>query len=71
MSLVNGGSGFPYFAPAVYSYLSGQDVCSIVATVDEVPNAELKDVLVKVHSMSPLLDIVTSNLFFQFRFLYI
>ena len=40
MSLVIGGSGFPYFAPAMYSYLSGQDVCSIVAIVDEVPNAE-------------------------------
>ena len=48
MSLVNGGSGFPYFAPAMYSYLSGQDVCSIVATVEEVPNAELKAALTKV-----------------------
>ena len=48
MSLVNGGSGFPYFAPALYSYISGQEVQSIVITVDEVPNAELHSVLVKV-----------------------
>lgn len=45
---MNGGSGFPYFAPAMYSYISGQDVCNIVTTVEEVPNAELKAVLVKV-----------------------
>ena len=48
MSLVNGGSGFPYFAPALYSYISGQEVQSIVVTVGEVPNAELHSVLVKV-----------------------
>lgn len=45
MSFLNGGSGYPYFAPAIYSYISGQDVCDIVTTVEEVPNDELKAVL--------------------------
>lgn len=51
MSLLNGGSGYPYFAPAIYSYISGEDVCDIISTVEEVPNAELKAVLLKVTGM--------------------
>ena len=48
MSLTQGGSGYPFFAPAIYQYVCGCDVCSIVPTVDEIPDLELKTVLVEV-----------------------
>ena len=48
MSLVQGGSGFPFFAPAMYDYMCGKDVCSLVPTVDEIPDAQLKITLVEV-----------------------
>ena len=48
MSLVQEGSGYPFFAPAIYEYICGQDIGSISPTVDEIPNAQLKTTLVEV-----------------------
>ena len=48
MSLIQGGSGYPFFAPSVYDYICGQDVCSIVPTIDEILDPELKTALVEV-----------------------
>lgn len=48
MSLIQGGSGLPFLAPAMYDYICGKDVCSIVATTGEIPNAELKATLERV-----------------------
>ena len=49
MALIQGGSGFPYFSPAVYSYICGHDVNTIDISVDEVVNADLRAALNKVH----------------------
>ena len=49
MSLIQGGSGFPFFAPSMYDYICGRDVCSIAPTVDEIPDAQLKTALVEVY----------------------
>jgi hypothetical protein len=48
VSLVQGGSGYPFFAPAVYSYLCGQDISRIKVEIGEIPDLELKDFLEKV-----------------------
>ena len=49
MSLVQKGSGFPFFVPCVYAYLIGTDVCSITVGQDEIPDPEVKEVLQKVN----------------------
>lgn len=48
MSLLQKGSGFPFFAPSVYSYISGVDAFSITVEVEEIPNQEVTDMLQKV-----------------------
>jgi hypothetical protein len=48
MSLLNGGSGFPMFAPVIFEYISGHDVSSIEISTGEVPDYELRHALVKV-----------------------
>ena len=53
MSLIQGGSGYPFFAPAVYDYICGQEVCNIVPTIDEIPDAQLKTALVEVSNPPP------------------
>ena len=30
MSLVQGGSGSPFFAPSVYDYITGLDMCRLI-----------------------------------------
>ena len=48
MSLVQGGAGYPFFAPSVYAYICGKDICCISPSVDEVPDPQVKDALVQV-----------------------
>ena len=48
VSLVQGGSGYPFLAPSVYSYLCGQDISRIKVEVGEIPDLELKYFLEKV-----------------------
>ena len=55
MSLIQRGSGFPFFAPCVYSYLSGADVCSIAIGRDEIPDPEVAEMLEKVTALNILL----------------
>lgn len=45
VSIVQGGSGFPFFAPSTYSYLCGVDLCSIVVGRDEIPDPEVEKTL--------------------------
>ena len=52
ISVVQGGSGYPYFAPSTFSYISGVDTCSIVATRDEIPDPEVEEALQKVINMA-------------------
>ena len=49
MSLIQGGSGFPFFAPSMYDYICGKDICDIKPTIEEVPDAQLKATLTEVH----------------------
>ena len=55
MSLVQGGSGYPFFAPAVYDYLTGKDVCSISPGINEIPDFDVINCIEKVLSMSIIL----------------
>lgn len=48
MSLVQGGSGFPFFAPSVYEYICGKELCSITIGRDEIPCSEVNNTLTKV-----------------------
>ena len=48
MSIIQGGSGYPFFAPSLYQYICGKDVCSISPELIEVPDLELRTVLEKV-----------------------
>ena len=48
MSIIHGGSGYPFFAPSLFQYLCGHDVCTITPSLEEAPDHELKMVLVKV-----------------------
>ena len=48
MAIVQGGSGFPFFAPSVYKYLCGSRLEEICVEVDEVPNIEVKQLLHQV-----------------------
>lgn len=48
MSFLQGGSGYPFFAPSFYKYVCGDDVCNIIPSTDEVPDYELKEVLLEV-----------------------
>lgn len=49
MSLVQGGSGFPFFSQSLYDYICGKDVCSIQPTFDEIPDTSLKTTLTQVN----------------------
>ena len=49
MSFLNGGSGYPFFAPSLYHYVCGKDVCNITPLIDEVPDHDLRTVLLKQH----------------------
>jgi len=42
MSICQGGSGFPFFGKAMFDYICGQDVESLVATVEEVPDPDTR-----------------------------
>ena len=48
MSLVNGGSGFPCFAPAMFDYICGKPISSIAIPIDEIPDVQLQQALKKV-----------------------
>ncbi len=49
MSLVQGGSGFPFFAPSFFKYISGCDMCGISPTIDEIPDANVQTTLIEVN----------------------
>ena len=48
MSLVQGGSGYPFFAPSTFAYLCGEDPCTITVNENEVPSKEVCLTLEKV-----------------------
>ena len=48
MALVHGGAGFQLFSPTVFKYLSGSDPSSLVATIEEIGDQEVREILLKV-----------------------
>ena len=48
MSLIQGGSGFPYLAPPMYDYLCGKDAISIEVSAEDVPSIDVTQLLQKV-----------------------
>jgi hypothetical protein len=48
MSIVQGGHGLPFMARNVYEYLRGASISCIVPALDEVPDTELRETLIKV-----------------------
>lgn len=49
MSLLQGGSGYPFFAQSLFEYLAGKDICEITPRLDEIPDAEIQIKLTEVN----------------------
>lgn len=50
MSIVHGGSGFPYMASPMYEYLCGTDMSEIKVNKFDVPNTEVKHLFDQVNT---------------------
>lgn len=48
-SLVNGGSGYPFFTSPMYQYIVGTPLQNVTASADHVPSLDAKDFLTKVY----------------------
>ena len=48
MSIVQGGSGYQFFAPSVYEYICGKDICELSPSVDEIPDYDVRQCVLKV-----------------------
>ena len=48
MSIIQGGFGFPYFSVSIYEYICGKDFSSIDVPPEDIPSAEIQEVLKKV-----------------------
>ena len=49
VSVLQDGSGFPYFALPVYQYVCGADIATIDVQVEDVPNIEVKALIEEVY----------------------
>ena len=45
LSLIQGGSSFPYFAEPMYDYLCGEDASSIKVSAEDVPSIDVAQLL--------------------------
>ena len=48
MSLVHGGAAFRAFSPTVFLFLSGKDAPNLIASIDEVPDPAVRNILKQV-----------------------
>lgn len=48
MSLVHGGASFKIFSPTVFRFLSGKNAADLIASIDEVPDSAIKEILKQV-----------------------
>ena len=48
VSIVQGGSGFPYFALSLYDYFCGASMNDIHCTLDEIPDPVIRTILYQV-----------------------
>jgi hypothetical protein len=61
VSLVQGASGYPFFAPSTFAYLCGKDPCNIVVDQTEIPNYEVQSTLEKLLFFRSLLLVQMST----------
>ena len=47
MALIHGGAPVHILCPSVFTFLSGMKPCDIVVTIEEVPDARVRDILWK------------------------
>lgn len=48
MSLVHGGAAFRIFSPTVLRFLSGKNAADLIASISEVPDAGVREILKQV-----------------------
>ena len=48
MSLLQGGSGFPYLAPPIYQYFSGVEIFALNVSMEDVASFELRSIIEEV-----------------------
>ena len=48
MALINGGAAMPIFCPSVFKYFIGMKPCDIIVDINEVPDASVREKLLKV-----------------------
>ena len=50
-SIINSGSGYPFFTPSMYQYNTGTPLQNVTASTDYVPSLDVKDYLTKVSTV--------------------
>ena len=48
ISLLQEGSGFPFFAPPIYQYLCGADIATIEVAMEDIPDFEVRNLIEEV-----------------------
>ena len=43
MSIIHSGSGCPFIAPTLYSYICGQNSSEIPIEIDDIPDADVRN----------------------------
>jgi len=61
VSVVQGGSGLHVFNSSVYQYLCGADVTTIIPSICQVPDVEVREVLEQVHEHVHVCTLVTTG----------
>lgn len=46
--MMQGGSGYPFFAPCVFQYICGKELSEIMISRDEIPDQEIVSALQRV-----------------------
>ncbi len=52
MAIIHGGAAMCYMCESVFNFLSGMKPCDIVVGIDEIPIAHIRDMLIKVSTIS-------------------
>ena len=63
MSLVQGGSGYPFFAPCIFSYLCGTDLCSNVVGRNEISDWNLSVYIMQTEEMNVIVSFQKTFIF--------
>ena len=63
MSLVHGGGAFSIFCPTVYNFLCGMKPSDLIASVDEIPDSSIREILKQVQGYTQCLGDINSMSF--------